>query len=152
MGAATAIRVVEESSFRSPDELREVFDRLLSIVDADDQLGSLFRASQARVRFDFTDFDLDLHVAAVVDDAEHCLRWSFARRAPWPPKLSFEMSSGTANAYMQGHDSLPILIARGKVRAHTDSRAALLFLPAARLLAKPYRDLIAAEYPHLLMV
>jgi hypothetical protein len=150
MGVAAATSAVEEISFRSAEELREVFDRLLGLVDDDERLGPMFRATRARVRFEFTDHDLDLHVAALQDD-EHCLRWSFAKRPPWPAKLSFEMSSSVANVYLQGRQSLPVLIARGRVRAHSDSRAALLFLPTAKLLATPYRELIAAEYPHLLV-
>ena len=43
------------------------------------------------------------------------------------------MSAEVANRYLQGRESLAIAIARGQVRCRGESRAALAYLPAARL-------------------
>ncbi len=148
---ATAVRAAEEIAFRSAEELREVLDLVFESVDADERLGPLFRTAHTRARFELTDHVLAVNVASQLDDPDHCLRWSFAKRPPWPPKLTFVMSSGVANAYLQGRESLPVAIARGRIRYSGESRAALLFLPLARLLVKPYTELIETQYPHLLL-
>jgi hypothetical protein len=151
MGTAVAERPPREIAFRSIDELREVGDRLMAIVDADERIGPMFRATRSRTRFEYTDYDLALNVASRLDDPDHCIDWNFDDEPPWHPRITLRMSSGVANAYLQGRESLPVAIARRKVAIECESRAALLFLPLARLLVKPYRELVEADYPHLLL-
>jgi hypothetical protein len=137
--------------FRSAAELREVLDRLLRLVDADERAGPVLRAARLRTRFDFTDLAIGLNVASAQERLDRCLDWSFTDRPPWEPRLSLEMSSAVANAYLQGRESLPVAIARRLVRCRGDTNAALHFLPAARFLVAPYRNLIVEHYPHLLL-
>jgi hypothetical protein len=59
------------------------------------------------------------------------------------------MGSEVANRYLQGAESVPIAIARGRIRCSGESRSVLLYLPAARLIQRPYKRLVRAEYPHL---
>ena len=59
------------------------------------------------------------------------------------------MSAEVANRYLQGRESLAIAIARGQVRCRGGSRAALPYLPAARLICEPYRRVVEAEFPDL---
>jgi len=134
--------------FRSGRELRDVLDRALAEVDADDRAGSLLRATGLRMRFRFPDLDLVLNVAAS-DDPDHHLRWSFDDLVDWQPRLELTMGSEVANGYLQGKESLAVAIARGRVRCRGEARAALLYLPAARLIVEPYRRVVRAEYPHL---
>ena len=129
------------------DELREVLDRALRELDSDQRAGPLLRAVGLSVRLEMTDIDLVLRIAAS-DDDDHHLRWTFTDVGE-PAKLSLEMDSATANAYLQGKESLAIAIARGKVRTAGDSRVALLYLPAMRLVVEPYRRLVKERYPHL---
>jgi hypothetical protein len=137
--------------FTSASELREVLDRLLARVDADERVGPMLRAARMRTRFEFTDLPVALNLASAQRNLDRCVEWSFSGRAPWEPLLSLEMGSGVANSYLQGRESLPVAIARNRVRCRCQARAALLFLPAARLLSAPYRELIADDYPHLLL-
>jgi len=129
------------------DQLRAALERTLGEVDADDRLGPLIGATHLRMRFEFTDLDMALNVAAA--DGKRNITWSFADDPGWPPKLTLRMSSAVANRYLQGRESLAIGIARGQVRAQGDSRTALLYLPAARLICEPYRRVVEAEYPAL---
>ncbi|MDX6583738.1 MAG: hypothetical protein QOI10_2922 [Solirubrobacterales bacterium] len=129
------------------EQLRAALARTLGEVDADERLGPLIGATRLRMRFEFTDLGMALNVAAA--DRGHNLTWSFADDPGWPPKLTLMMSSEVANRYLQGAESLAIGIARGQVRWRGDSRTALLYLPAARLIAEPYRRVIEAEYPAL---
>lgn len=128
-------------------ELRKALDRALTEVDADERLGPLIGATGLRMRFEFTDIDLALNVASADDD--HNLSWSFAEQPEWQPKLVLRMTSEVANRYLQGRESLAIAIARGQLRCDGESRAALLYLPAARLLSGPYRRIVETEFPDL---
>jgi hypothetical protein len=134
--------------FRSSEELREVLGRLLESVDADDRIGPLLRAAHLRARLEFPDRRLDLNVASCEGDDRN-VEWSFARRAPWTPKVTLRMDSSVANGWLQGEESLAIAIARGRVRCSGESRSTLFFVPVAKLLGDPYRRLIEAEFEHL---
>ena len=129
------------------EELRAALERALADVDADERLGPLIGATRLRMRIEFTDLGMALNVAAA--DGGRNLTWSFADDPGWPPKLTLLMSSEVANRYLQGRESLAIGIARGQVRCRGDSRTALLYLPAARLIAEPYRRVVESEYPAL---
>ena len=129
------------------EQLRDALERTLGEVDADDRLGPLIGATKLRMRFEFTDLDMALNVAA--GDGDQNLAWSFADDPGWSPKLTLQMGSDVANRYLQGRESLAIGIARGQVRCSGDSRTALLYLPAARLICEPYRRVVEADYPAL---
>lgn len=146
MATATASRANVE--FRSAEEMREVLDRVLSEVDRSDTAGPALRATGMRLRLRISDLGLAVNIAAS-DDPDSCISWSFAERAPWKPKLELTMGSAVANAYLQGRASVPVAIARGEIQCSGDARAALLYLPAARLITDAYRELVAAEFPHL---
>jgi hypothetical protein len=136
-----------EAKVADAEEFREVLDRALRELDGDERAGPLLRAAGLSVRIELTDIDLILRLAAA-RDGEHHLRWSFADSGE-PAKLNLQMDSETANAYLQGKESLAIAIARGKVRSSGESRFALLYLPAMRLVVEPYRRLVRDRYPHL---
>jgi hypothetical protein len=129
------------------EQLRAALERTLGEVDADERIGPLIGATRLRMRFEFTDLDMALNVAAT--EGEHNVTWSFADDPGWSPKLTLRMTSDTANRYLQGRESLAIGIARGQVSCRGDSRTALLYLPAARLICKPYRRVVETEYPAL---
>ena len=146
MGTATATR----SRNSSATEFRELLDEVLSELDADEKAGPVLRATGMRVRFDFPDLGMVLNVAASEAPGHH-LRWEFSDAVDWEPKLNLSMDSQIANAYLQGKESLAIAIARGRVRYKGDTRCALLFVPALRLVVAPYRRLVRREHPHLLV-
>lgn len=139
--AATKARVADAGEFR------EVLDRTLGELDGDTRAGPLMRAAGLSLRIELTDLDLVVHVAAS-EEGEHHLRWRFGEPDE-PAKLDLRMDSATANAYLQGQESLAIGIARGKVRCTGESRVALLYLPALRLVVDPYRRLVRERYPHM---
>jgi hypothetical protein len=140
----------EPPRFASAGELREVLDRLLSMVDADEQAGPKLRAAKVPHRFVFTDFGVTLDVAGA-NHGEHSIAWSFDG-AEWKPMLTLEMDSQVANRYLQGKLSLPVGLARGEVRIRcAKTRAALNLLPASRELIACYRGLIERLYPRLVI-
>jgi hypothetical protein len=129
------------------EQIQAALERALGDLDADERLGPLIGATRLRMRIEFTDLGMVLNVAAA--DGDRNLTWSFDDDPGWPPKLTLLMGSEVANRYLQGRESLAIGIARGQVRCRGDSRTALLYLPAARLIAEPYRRVVDAEYPAL---
>jgi hypothetical protein len=132
----------------SGGELRALLDEVLADVDGDAKAGALLRAAGLRVRFRFPDLGMVLNIAPSDQPGRH-LRWRFSDDVDWEPKLELVMKSDVANAYLQGTESLAIAIARGRVRASGDTRCALLYVPALRLVVDSYRRYVRAEHPHL---
>jgi hypothetical protein len=147
MGTGTAAKA---GTALAADEFRELLDEMLADVDADDKAGSLLRAAGLRMRFRFPDLGMVLNVAPSEDPSHH-LRWSFSDAVGWEPRLDLTMDSQVANAYLQGRESLAFGIARGRVRAEGDTRCALLYVPALRLVVDSYRRQIRLRHPHLVI-
>jgi hypothetical protein len=150
MGTMPAVKTeeMEETGFGSAEELQAVLEQVLRELDADEISGPLLRASNLRIRFEFPDVGLVLN-AASADDPHHHIRWAFSDDVDWKPALELMMDSETANRYLQGKESLPIAIARRKVRCKGESRFTLLFLPALRLIVEPYRRAIRRRHPRM---
>lgn len=132
----------------SATQLRDLLDRALAEVDADDRAGSLLRAAGLRIRLICPDVGLTLSVAPS-EEGRHHLRWTFADPPEWKPALELTMSSRVANAYLQGGESLAIAIARRRVRCTGEARTALRYLPAMRFLVDAYRRRVREDYPEL---
>jgi hypothetical protein len=128
-------------------EFRAALDEALATADADPRIGPMIGATKLRLRLAFSDCGLTVNIAA--SEGEHNLTWSFGEDPGWSPKLELEMDAAVANRYLQGRESLAIAIARGQVRVRGESRTALLYLPATRLLCEPYRQVVEAGYPAL---
>jgi hypothetical protein len=148
MSTATAVNTEKAAGFESAEELREILERVLTDLDADETSGPLLRAGGLRIRFEFSDVGLVLNTASA-EDPHHHIRWAFSDDVDWEPALELEMDSGTANRYLQGKESLPIAIARRKVRFRGESRFTILLLPILRLIVEPYRRAIRARHPRL---
>ena len=151
MEAATAtVRARTRVAVVRPDEMRVALDRALAAADADERIGPRLRATGLAMRFDLPDAGITLHVRAAADDDDaHNIQWSFDKDPGWQPKLVLEMSAAVANRYLQWAQSLAVAIARGQVRSRGESRAALSYLPAARLICQPYRRVVEADFPDL---
>jgi hypothetical protein len=147
MGTGTAAKA---GTALDADEFRDLLDEVLADVDADDRAGSLLRAAGLRMRFRFPDLGMVLNVAPSEDPGHH-LRWAFSDAVDWEPRLDLTMDSQVANAYLQGRESLAIGIARGRVRAEGDTRCALLYVPALRLVVDSYRRQIHLRHPRLVI-
>jgi hypothetical protein len=125
-------------------DFREALERALAEADRDERIGPAISATGLRLRFEFTDLGLQLNLAS----SEDRLRWSFSTVA-WEPRLTLAMSSGVANRYLLGRESLAIAIAHGQARVRGESRVALLYLPAAHLICEPYRRVVESGFPAL---
>jgi len=136
------------TAFRSAEEFREVMDRTFRIMSEDPEMGPKLRDADTPQQFRFTDLDMVVNIRAGAPD-EPNLAWEWSDEVDWEPRVKLEMNSETANRYFQGKENVAIAIARRKIKAGGDVRAALTILPITRPLFERYREMIAAEYPHL---
>ncbi|HEX8975314.1 MAG TPA: hypothetical protein VF781_02285 [Solirubrobacteraceae bacterium] len=134
--------------FKSSKEFREVIDRTFSIMSEDPQMGPQLRDADTPQRFEFTDFDLVVNIRAGAA-GEPNLVWEWSDEVDWEPRVKMTMSSEIANKYFQGKENVAIAIARRRIKAGGDVRAALAIMPITKPLFPRYREMVAADYPHL---
>ena len=136
------------SVFKSPQEFREVMDRTFTLMSEDPEMGPRLREADTPQRFEFTDVDMVVNIRAG-DPDEPNLAWEWSDQVSWEPRVRMAMSSETANRYFQGKENVAIAIARRRIKAGGDVKAALAIIPITKPLFTRYRDMIAADYPHL---
>ncbi len=136
------------STFKSTQEFLEVMNRTFALMSEDPDMGPKLRDADTPQRFEFTDLDLVVNIRAG-GPQEANLTWKWSDEISWEPKVKMEMSSETANRYFQGKENVAIAIARRRIKAGGDVKAALAILPITKPLFARYREMIAADYPHL---
>jgi hypothetical protein len=136
------------TAFQSPQEFREVMDRAFALMRDDPDIGPKLRAADTPQRFEFTDLEMVVNIRAG-RKGEPNLAWEWSDDVSWEPKVRMAMSSDTANSYFQGKENIAIAIARRRIKAGGDVKAALAIIPLTKPLFPQYREMISADYPHL---
>jgi hypothetical protein len=136
------------AEFESAKEFREVMDRTFTLMSEDPDMGPALRDADTPQRFEFTDLDLVVNIRAGAA-GEPNLAWEWTDDIKWEPKVKMAMSSETANKYFQGKENIAIAIARRRIKAGGDVKAALALVPITKPLYARYREMVAADYPHL---
>jgi hypothetical protein len=136
------------SEFKSRQEFREVMDRTFTLLSEDPEMGPRLRAADTPQRFEFTDYEMVVNIRAGAD-GEPNLVWQWTDDVSWEPTVRMTMNSETANRYFQGRENMAIAIARRRIKAGGDVKAALAIIPITKPLFARYREMIAADYPHL---
>jgi hypothetical protein len=137
------------AQFRSPEEFREVMDRVFAMMDGDPEMGPKLKAADVPQRFEFTDVDMVVNIRAAAGAEEGNLHWEWTDDVDWEPKVRMSMSSETANRYFQGKENVPLALARRRIKAGGDVKAALSLIPVTKPVYARYAALVDAEYPHL---
>jgi hypothetical protein len=137
------------AAFRSPQEFREVMDRIFSLMDEDPDMGPRLRDADVPQRFEFEDLDLVVNIRAATPDEDTNLVWVWSDDVAWESKVRMSMSSETANRYFQGKENVAMALARRRIKAGGDVKAALALMPITKPVFAHYRELVAREYPHL---
>ncbi len=135
--------------FSSAEELREVMDRVFEIMSEDPDMGPKLRDADVPQRFEFQDLDAVVNVRAGQAGEDANLHWEWSDDVDWKPKVKMTMSSETANRYFQGKENVPLAIARRRIKAGGDVKAALSLIPITKPVYARYRALVEADYPHL---
>ena len=139
------------AAFRSAQELREVMDRVFAMMSEDGEMGPRLRDADVPQRFEFDDFDLVVNVRAGRGGEPDNLLWKWSDEVDWEARVLMSMSSETANRYFQGKENVVTAIARRRIRSRGDVKAALALMPIVKPVHARYREMVAAEYPHLLV-
>jgi hypothetical protein len=136
------------AEFTSAEEFREVMNRTFALMSDDPEMGPSLRDADTPQRFEFTDLDLVVNVRAG-GPGEPNLAWEWSDDIDWEASVKMSMSSETANSYFQGRENIAIAIARRRIKAGGDVKAALAIIPITKPLYARYREMIAGDYPHL---
>ena len=137
------------ASFDSPKEFREVIDEVFAMMDTDAEMGPKLRDADVPQRFEFPDLDLVVNIRAARPGEDGNLHWEWTDDVDWDPKVQMTMSSETANRYFQGKENVAMAIARRRIKAGGDVKAALSLIPITKPIYARYAALVEAEYPHL---
>lgn len=139
-----------DPSFSSAQECRDVLDRTFRIMSEDPGIGPRLREADVPQRFEFPDVDLVVNIRAARDGEEGNLHWEWSDDVDWAPRVRMTMSSSTANRYFQGRENIAMAIARRRIRAGGDVRAALDLIPIVKPVERLYREMLESDHPHLL--
>jgi hypothetical protein len=137
------------SPFTSTQEFCEVVDVFFAMLSDDAELGPRLRTAGVSQRFDFDDLGLVLNVRPAADGEPGALHWEWSSDVDWEPRLRMRMSSETANRYFQGMENVAMAIARRRIKAGGDLRAAFTLIALTKPFHDRYREVIASRYPHL---
>jgi hypothetical protein len=135
--------------FTGDGEFRAVMDRVFAMMSEDPSMGPKLRAADVPQRFDFPDADLVVNIRPARDGEDGNLHWEWTDDVDWEPRVRMTMSTDTANRYFQGKENVAMGIARRRIKAGGDVRAALEILPLTKPVFERYRAMVQAEYPHL---
>jgi hypothetical protein len=136
--------------FRSAEECREVIDRTFGLMSTDVEIGPKLQEAQTPQRFELPDLDLVVNITYRDEVADgHYLRWEWSDDVPWEPLVWMTMDSEVANRYFQGKENIAIALARRRIKSKGDVKRALALIPITKPLYERYREMIAADYPHL---
>ena len=139
------------ASFDSPKEFKEVIDRVFSMMDEDPDMGPKLRDADVPMRYEFDDVDLVANIRAARPGEDGNLHWEWTDDVNWEPRVKMAMSSETANKYFQGRENIAIAIARRRIKSGGDVKAALALMPITKPVFALYREMLEAEYPHLVV-
>jgi hypothetical protein len=137
------------AEFNSPKEFREVMDRIFMMMDTDPDMGPKLRDADTPQRFEFTDVDMVVNIRAAGAGEDGNLHWEWTDDVDWKPTVQMTMSSEVANRYFQGKENVAIAIARRRIKAGGDVKAALALIPVTKPVFARYRAVVETEYPHL---
>ncbi len=137
------------SPFASPQEFREVMDRIFKMMSEDPEMGPRLRDADVPQRFEFTDVGLVMNIRAGRPREHANLVWAWTDEVEWSPRVRMTMSSQTANRYFQGRENIAYAIARRRIKTGGDLKAALELIPVTKPIYERYRALVEEEYPHL---
>jgi hypothetical protein len=139
------------AAFQSPEECREVLDKTFTLMSEDPDMGPKLKDADTPQRFEFEDYDLVVNVRAAREGEAGNLAWTWSDEIDWEPRVRMSMSSETANKYFQGKENIAMAIARRRIKTGGDVKAALALIPITKPVYVRYRELVEAEYPHLVV-
>ncbi|MBV9212955.1 MAG: SCP2 sterol-binding domain-containing protein [Actinobacteria bacterium] len=136
-------------AFKSPREFREVIDKVFTMMSTDPDMGPKLRDAETPQRFEFPDLDLVVNITYAEDGGEQNLRWEWTDDVDWEPDVRMTMDSDVANRYFQGKENVAMAVARRRIKTSGNFKKALALIPITKPVYARYREMLEAEYPHL---
>jgi hypothetical protein len=137
------------ASFESPEEFREVMDRVFAMMDEDPEMGRRLQDADLPQRYEFTDVAMVVNIRGARGEESGHLHWEWSDDVGWEARVRMTMSSEIANRYFQGEENVAVAIARRRMTTGGDVKAALSLLPLTEPVHARYRALVERDYPHL---
>jgi len=138
------------SAFESPEEFRQVMDRVFELMSTDPDMGPKLRDAQTPQRFVFPDVDKVVNITYNDDDdSDDCLVWEWTDDVDWEAEVEMKMDSAVANKYFQGKENIAMAIARRRIKTSGNVKKALALVPITKPVFDQYREMLEDEYPHL---
>lgn len=140
------------AAFRDRHELREVMDKLFSLMARDPEVGPRLRDANAPHRITFTDYGTSVTIRPADDRRAargQLLEWAWDDKG-WPVVVGLDMSSEVANRFFQGRENIPLAVAKGDIRIGEGELArSLELLPILKPIFPRYAELLDGRYGHL---
>jgi hypothetical protein len=136
-------------TFDSPDQFREVMDKVFGLMSEDADMGPKLKDADVPQRFEFEDVDMVVNIRAAREGEDGNLTWVWTDEIDWEPKVRMAMSTETANKYFQGKENVAMAIARRRIKAGGDVKAALSLIPITKPVYEQYREMVQSQYPDL---
>ncbi len=136
-------------AFNSPQEFREVIDKVFTMMSTDPEMGPKLRDAETPQRFEFPDLDMVVNITYADGDGGENLRWEWTDDVDWEPDVQMMMNSDVANRYFQGKENIAMAIARRRIKTSGNVKKALALIPITKAVYARYREMLEAEYPHL---
>jgi hypothetical protein len=137
--------------FDSPRQFKDIMDRVFGMMDDDPEMGPRLRDADVPMRYEFEDVDLVANIRAAGAGEDRNLYWEWTDDIDWEPRVKMAMSSETANKYFQGKENVAMAIARRRIKAGGDVKAALALIPITKPVFARYRSMLEEEFPHLVV-
>ena len=134
---------------KNAKEFREVMDRVFEMMSTDPDMGPKLREAETPQRFEFPDVDLVVNITYEDSRGEQNLKWEWTDDVAWEPEVKMAMDSEVANRYFQGKENVAMAIARRRIKTSGNVKKALALIPITKPLYARYREMIEADYPHL---
>ena len=135
--------------FDSAKQFREVMDKVFAMMSTDPEIGPKLRDAETPQRFEFPDVDLVVNITYADGAGDQNLKWEWSDDVAWEPEVKMTMDSDVANRYFQGKENVAMAIARRRIKTSGNVKKALALIPITKPIYVRYRDLLEAEYPHL---
>jgi hypothetical protein len=126
-----------------------VMDRVFTLMSEDPDMGPKLRDADVPQRFEFEDMDMVVNIRAAEESEEGNLHWEWSDDVDWKSKVQMKMDSPVANKYFQGKENVAVAIAKRRIKAGGDIKAALALIPITKPVYAQYREVVEDEYPHL---
>jgi hypothetical protein len=125
-------------------------ERVFALMADDPEMGPALRDADVPLRFVFPDLSLVANVGPGTPGGRN-LQWGWSDEVGWSAKAELSMDTPVANRFFQGRENVALALAMRRIRTGGDLAAAMTLIPIIKPLQPRYRELLAAEYPHLLL-